>query len=41
MVQPSLNVRTAVLDGTLGDAFHRHYHGFRPINGEGTAALVA
>jgi hypothetical protein len=40
-VQPFLDVRTAVLDGTLEDAFRRHYHGFRPINDRRTAAVVA
>ena len=32
-VQPFLDVRTAVLNGTLEDAFRRRYPGFRPANG--------
>ena len=40
-VQPFLDVRTAMLDGTLEDAFRRRYHGFRPINDEGTTAAAA
>src|SRR5689334_21192640 len=40
-VQPFLEVRTAVLDGTLEDAFRRRYRGFRPANdGETTAAAA-
>ena len=31
-VQPFLDVRTAVLNGTLEDAFRRRYPGFRPAN---------
>src|SRR5215211_2470486 len=31
-VQPFLDVRTAVLNGTLEDAFRRRYPGFRPVN---------
>ena len=31
-VQPFLDVRTAVLDGTLEDAFRQRYPGFRPAN---------
>jgi len=31
-VQPFLDVRTAVLNETLGDAFRRRYAGFRPAN---------
>ncbi len=31
-VQPFLEVRTAVLNGTLEDAFRRRYPGFRPAN---------
>ncbi len=31
-VQPFLDVRTAVLNGTLEDAFRRHHPGFRPAN---------
>ena len=41
IVQPFLDVRTAVLDGTLEDAFHRRYRGFRPANDEGTTAAAA
>jgi hypothetical protein len=33
-VQPFLDVRTAVLNDTLEDAFRRHYPGFRPANGD-------
>jgi len=40
-VQPFLEVRTAVLDGTLEDAFRRRYRGFRPANDEGTTAAAA
>src|SRR4051794_8775923 len=32
MVQPFLDVRTAVLNGTLEDAFRQRYPGFRPAN---------
>ena len=38
-VQPFLDVRTAVLNGTLEDAFRRRYPGFRVANGG--AALPA
>ena len=31
-VPPSLDVRTAVLNGTLEDAFRRRYAGFRLAN---------
>ena len=31
-VQPFLDVRTAVLNGTIEDTFRRHYPGFRPAN---------
>jgi hypothetical protein len=40
-VQPFLDVRTAVLDGTLEDAFRRRHHGFRPADDEGTTAVAA
>ncbi|MBV8704115.1 MAG: hypothetical protein JO118_10435 [Acetobacteraceae bacterium] len=40
-VQPFLDVRTAVLDGTLEDAFRRRHHGFRPANEDGTTAAAA
>ena len=40
-VQPFLDVRTAVLDGTLEDAFRRRYRGFRPANDKGTTAAAA
>ena len=40
-VQPFLDVRTAVLDGTLEDAFRRRHHGFRPANDERTTAAAA
>ena len=34
-VQPFLDVRTAVLNDTLEDAFRRRYRGFRPTNDKG------
>jgi hypothetical protein len=40
-VQPFLDVRTAVLNDTLKDAFRRRYRGFRPANDEGTTAATA
>jgi hypothetical protein len=40
-VQPFLNVRTAVLDDRLEDAFRSRYRGFRPTNDEGATAAVA
>jgi hypothetical protein len=40
-VQPFLDVRTAVLDGTFEDTFRRRYRGFRPVNDEGTTAATA
>jgi len=40
-VQPFLDVRTAVLNDTLEDAFRRRYRGFRPANNEGTTAAAA
>ena len=30
--QPFLDVRTALLNDTLKDAFHCRHHGFRPAN---------
>ena len=39
-VQPSLDVRTAVLNGTLEDAFRRRHPGFRPAN-DGAALPAA
>ena len=33
-VQPFLDLRTAVLNDTLEDAFRRHHPGFRPANDE-------
>jgi hypothetical protein len=33
-VQPFLDVRTAVLDGTLESVFRQHYPGFRPAHDE-------
>jgi hypothetical protein len=35
-VQPFLDVRTAVLNDTLEDAFPRRYPSFRPANGANT-----
>jgi hypothetical protein len=40
-VQPFLDVRTAVLNDTLEDAFRRRYPGFRPANGDEVVALAA
>jgi hypothetical protein len=40
-VQPFLDVRTAVLNNTLEDAFRRRYPGFRPANGDEVVALAA
>jgi hypothetical protein len=40
-VQPFLDMRTAVLNDTLEDAFRRRYRGFRPANDEGTIAAAA
>jgi hypothetical protein len=40
-VQPFLDVRTAVLNDTLEDAFRHHYPGFRPANGAEAVAAVA
>ena len=39
--QPFLDVRTAVLDGTLEHVFRHHYPGFRPANDEHRAEAVA
>jgi hypothetical protein len=40
-VQPFLDVRTTVLNGTLADAFRHRYPGFRPANGDDAIALAA
>jgi hypothetical protein len=41
-VQPFLDVRTAVLNGTLEDAFRRRHPGFRPANDDrGPTAAAA
>jgi hypothetical protein len=40
-VQPFLDVRTAVLNDTLEDAFRRRYRGFRAANDEGITAAAA
>jgi hypothetical protein len=40
-VQPFLDVRTAVLNDTLEDAFRRRYPGFRPANNDDAVALAA
>jgi hypothetical protein len=40
-VQPFLDVRTAVLNDTLEDAFRRRYPRFRPPNGDEVVALAA
>jgi hypothetical protein len=39
-VQPFLDVRTAVLNDALEDAFRHRYHGFRPANGDEAIALA-
>jgi hypothetical protein len=39
-VQPFLDVRTAVLNDTLEDAFRRRYPGFHPANDEAIAAAA-
>jgi hypothetical protein len=40
-VQPFLDVRTAVLNGTLEEAFRRRYRGFRPANDEAPTAAAS
>jgi hypothetical protein len=40
-VQPFLDVRTAVLNDILEDAFRRRYRGFRSANDDGTTAAAA
>ncbi len=40
-VQPFLDVRTAVLNDTLEDAFRRRYSGFRPAHGKQVTAMAA
>ena len=40
-VQPFLDVRTAVLNGTLEDAFRQRYPGFRPANDDHKATAEA
>ena len=40
-VQPFLDVRTAVLNDTLEDAFRRRYSGFRPANDDKVNATAA
>jgi len=40
-VQPFLDVRTALLNNTLEDAFRHRYPGFHPANGNEAVALVA
>jgi hypothetical protein len=40
-VQPFLDVRTAVLNDTLEDAFRHRYPGFHPANGNEAVALAA
>jgi hypothetical protein len=40
-VQPFLDVRTAVLNNTLEDAFHGRYPGFRPANDDHKRTVVA
>jgi hypothetical protein len=40
-VQPFLDVRTAVLNDTLEDAFRHRYSGFRPANNDKAIAAAA
>src|SRR5829696_8431370 len=40
-VQPFLDVRPAMLDDTLEDAFRGCYRGFRPANDEGITAAAS
>jgi hypothetical protein len=40
-VQPFLDVRTAVLNDTLADAFRHRYPGFRPANDAETVTLAS
>jgi hypothetical protein len=40
-VQPFLDVRTAVLNGTLEHAFRQRYPGFRPANDDHKATATA
>jgi hypothetical protein len=40
-VQPFLDVRTAVLNDTLEDAFGHRYPGFHPANGNEAVTLAA
>jgi hypothetical protein len=40
-VQPFLDVRVAVLNGTLEEAFRRRYPGFRPANDDQVVAAAA
>jgi len=40
-VQPFLDVRTAVLNDTLADAFRHRYPGFRPANADRAVALAS
>ena len=40
-VQPFLNVRTAVLNDTLENAFRRRHPGFRPANDDHRATAAA
>lgn len=40
-VQPFLDVRTAVLNDTLEDAFRHRYPGFHPVNDDKAIALVS
>ena len=40
-VQPFLQVRIAVLNDTLEDAFRRRYLGFRPANDDRATAAAA
>ncbi|MDO9713046.1 hypothetical protein [Paracraurococcus lichenis] len=40
-MQPFLDVRTAVLNDTLEDAFRQRYPGFRPTDGQQHAVAKA
>jgi hypothetical protein len=40
-VQPFLDVRAAMLNDALEDAFRHRYRGFRPLSGDEAIALAA
>jgi hypothetical protein len=41
IVQPFLDVRAAVLNDTLEDAFRQRYSGFRPANADRALPMAA